>query len=111
MLAALLTIWSMATQVNEAHELDDRPQPHHRRADAEPGEAGLADRRVDDALGAELLEHALADLVGAVVLGDFLAHEEDVLVALHLLGHRLAEGFANCITGIGSNRPLWGLPR
>ena len=44
--------------------------------------------------GAEPLEHPLADLVGAVVLGDFLAHQEDAVVALHLLGHRLVRGFA-----------------
>ena len=36
-----------------AHELDDRPQPDHRRADAKPGKAGLADRRVDDPPRAE----------------------------------------------------------
>ena len=43
---------------------------------------------------AELVEHPFGDLVGAVVLRDFLAHEEDVLVALHLLGHGGAEGFS-----------------
>ena len=44
--------------------------------------------------GAEPVEHPLADLVGAVVLGDLLAHQEDAVVALHLLGHRLVEGLA-----------------
>ena len=61
----------------EGHELDDRLQPAERRADAQAGEAVLGDRRVDDALGAELLEQALADLVGALVLRDLLAHQED----------------------------------
>ena len=46
------------------------------------------------ALRAELLEHPFGDFVRAVVLGDFLAHEEDVLIALHLLGHGLAESFS-----------------
>ena len=93
MLAALLTIWSMATQAEaEGHELDDRPQADHRRADADAGEPFLGDRRVDDPARAEPLEHPLADLVGAVVLGDLLAHEEDAVVALHLLGHRLVRG-------------------
>ena len=41
-----------------------------------------------------LLEHPLADLVGALVVADLFAHEEDALVALHLLDHRLAEGLA-----------------
>jgi hypothetical protein len=36
---------------------------------------------------AELGEHALGDLVGAVVVGDLLTHEEDALVAPHLLDH------------------------
>jgi hypothetical protein len=65
----------------EGHELDDRLQPAERSADAEAGKAVLGDRRVDDALGAELLEQALAHLVGALVLRDFLAHQEDGLVA------------------------------
>ena len=37
------------------HELDDRPQADHRGADADADEAALGDRRVDDALLAELL--------------------------------------------------------
>ena len=43
---------------------------------------------------AELLEHALADLVRALVVADLFAHEKDAVVALHLLDHRLAEGFS-----------------
>ena len=76
------------------HELDDRPQPDHRRADADAGEAELGDRRVDDAHLAELLEQPLRDLVGALVDGDFLAHEEDAVVALHLLAQRLVQRVA-----------------
>ena len=74
------------------HELDDRAKPDHRRADADAGEAELGDRRVDDAHLAELLEESLGDLVRALVDGDFLAHEEDAVVALHLLADGLAEG-------------------
>jgi hypothetical protein len=67
-------------------------------ANAETGEAVLGDRRVDDALGAELLEQALAHLVGALIFGDFLAHQEDLGIAAHFLGHRIAQGFAH---GVG----------
>ena len=74
------------------HHLDDRAQAHHRRADADAGEALLGDRRVDDAALAELLQQPAADLVGALVDPDFLAHQEDVRVALHLLAQRLVEG-------------------
>ena len=56
-------------------------RPAEGRADAEAGEAVLGDRRVDHPLGAELLQQALADLVGALVLGDLLAHQEDLFVA------------------------------
>jgi hypothetical protein len=66
------------------------PEPDHRGADADAREAGLGDRRVDDPLLAEAREHALGHLVGAVVVPDLLAHQEDGLVALHLLDHGLA---------------------
>ena len=94
MLAALLTIWSIATRLKlkVMNSMIGR-RPDHRRADADAGEPFLGDRRVDDPPGAEPLEHPLADLVGAVVLRDFLTHEEDAVVALHLLGHRLVQGF------------------
>jgi hypothetical protein len=52
------------------------------------------DRRVDDAHLAELGEQPLRDLVGAVVDGHLLAHEEDAVVALHLLAQRLVERVA-----------------
>jgi hypothetical protein len=70
-------------------------RPAKGRADAEAGEAVLGDRRVDDAAVAELLQQALADLVGALVLADFLAHQEDLVVAAHLLGHGVAQRFAH----------------
>ena len=76
------------------HELDDRAQADHRRADADAGEAELGDRRVDDAHLAEFLEQALGDLVRALVDADFLAHEEDAVVALHLFAQRLVERVA-----------------
>ena len=79
----------------EGHELDDRLEARHRRADAEAGEAVLGDRRVDHALRAELLQQALRDLVGALIFGDLLAHHEHVLVAPHLLGHGVAQRFAH----------------
>jgi hypothetical protein len=77
-----------------AHELDDGLEPVHRGPDAHAREPVLGDRAVDDALGPELVEHALADLVRAVVLGDLLADQEDGLVAAHLLAHRLAQRLA-----------------
>ncbi len=77
------------------HELHDRLQPGHGRAHRHAGEAVLGDRGVDHAAVAELFQQAAADLVGALVLGDFLAHQEHVLVAAHLLGHGVAQGVAD----------------
>ncbi len=70
-------------------------KPRHRRADAEAGEAVLGDRGVDHPLVAELLHQVAAHLVGALVLGDLLAHQEDVRIAPHLLGHGVAQRVAH----------------
>ena len=75
----------------DRHQLDDRPQPAHRRADAGADDRVLRDRRVADAALAELVEQALGHLERALEDGDVLAHHEDGLVATHLLGHRVAK--------------------
>src|SRR5438094_546420 len=54
----------------------------------------LALERVHHLPLAEAREHALGDLVRALVVPDLLAHEEDRGVALHLLHHGFAEGLA-----------------
>ena len=92
------------------HELDDRPQARHRRADAEAGEAVLGDRRVDDAARAEFLQQALAHLVGALIFRDLLAHQEHVAVAAHLLGHGIAQRLAHG-QGHGRRRSIPARPR
>ena len=91
-LAALFTTWSSASSA-KFHVMNSMigTEPDHRRADADAGEPELGDRRVDDAPLAELLEQALGDLVGALVDADFLAHEEDAVVPLHLFAQRLVE--------------------
>ena len=75
-----------------AHELNDRAQAHHGRADAQPGEPRFGNGRVDHPLRAELLEHAPADLVGPLVLGHLLTHEEDAGIAAHLFAHPFSQG-------------------
>src|ERR1041384_2007082 len=74
------------------HELDHRAEPAHRGADADAGESKLGDGRIDDALGAELLEQSPAHLVRALIDADFLTHQEDVGIALHLFAQRLIQG-------------------
>ena len=79
----------------ECHEFDDGLQTCECRADAKAGKSVLGDRRVDDAFGAEFLQQALRDLVRTLIFGDLLAHHEDVFVASHFLGHRVAQRFAH----------------
>src|SRR6185437_6422726 len=55
----------------------------------------FGDRRVDDPARPEFLQQALADLVGALVLRDLLAEQEDAVVAPHLLSDRVAQGLAH----------------
>ena len=63
--------------------------------DADAGEAMLGNGRVDHALRPELLQQTLADLVGALILRDLLAHQEHAIVAAHLLGHRIPKRLAH----------------
>src|SRR6202044_1433690 len=72
------------------------------RTDPDPGKTLFGDRGVDDAARPEFLQETLADLVGALVLGDFLAHQEPRLVAAHLLGDRIAQRLAHGNHGGGA---------
>ena len=58
----------------DRHNLDHRAQPEHRRADRQPDEALLGDRRVDHALFAELGLQPFGDAVRPLELADLLAH-------------------------------------
>ena len=69
-------------------------KPNHRGANANAGEAELGDRRVDNSHRTEFVEQSFRDFVRAVVLRDFLAHEEDAVVALKLFAQRLRERVA-----------------
>ncbi len=72
----------------DRHQLDHRAQADHGRAHAHADDGVLGDRRVAHAPLAELLEQPGRHLEGAVEDADVLAHEEDGLVALHLLAQR-----------------------
>jgi len=80
-------------EVDEQY-LHHRPHAGDGRPDSGAGEAGLADRRVQDAQRPELLQQPHRHLVGAAALSDALAHEEDGRVAPHLLAQRLVQGLA-----------------
>jgi hypothetical protein len=76
------------------HELDDRPEAHHGGPDPDAGKPQLGDRCVHHPHGAELIEQPAADLVGALIDSDLLAHQEHVRVPLHLLAKCLVQGIA-----------------
>ena len=72
--------------------------PEHGGADRGAGDRLLADRRVDDAVVAELLDQAEVDAEGtaeAALDADVLADQEHALVGAHLLGDRLAQRLAD----------------
>ena len=79
----------------ERHELDDRFEPGHRSTNADAGETMLGNRRVDDPFGTEFVQQPLRHLVGALIFGDLLTHDEDITVAAHLLGHCVTKRFAD----------------
>ena len=79
----------------EGHEFDDRAQACKGRAYTEPGKTMFGDRRIDHPAGAEFLQQPLRDFIGAFVFGDLFADDENAVVAAHLLGHRVAQGFAH----------------
>src|SRR5215218_7058438 len=76
------------------HHLDDGPHAQHRHADGRPGKAVLGDGGVYYPPGAVLVDEPVGYEVGAAVDADVLAHQHDVLVALHLHDHGLAQSLA-----------------
>ena len=69
-------------RVDEAVELDldDRAEAAVGEADGGAHDAGLGERRVDDALRAELVLQSVGDAEHAAELADVLAHEHDLVV-------------------------------
>src|SRR5436309_8221840 len=75
----------------ERHELNNRPQPDHRRADSEAGKPVLADWSINNPPRPKALKQALAHLVCALVFGDFLAHQENIWIPLEFFRERFIE--------------------
>src|SRR5262245_41825183 len=78
----------------ECHELNDRPQTDHCRADSQPGKSVLAYGGVDDPPRPKALKQTMADFVGALVFSHFLAHKKDVWIAFNFFRER----FIQCLT-------------
>jgi hypothetical protein len=84
-----------ADEVREL-QLDDRPLALPRRADRGSDEALLRDRRVEDALVAELLPQPLRDAERAAEVADVLAEQEDALVLTQRVAKRRLDRLQVC---------------
>ena len=73
-------------------ELDDRPHAVERHADRGAGERGLADRRVDHSLLAELLLQPGSRAKGATAAPDVLAQHEHAVVVAERRAQREPDG-------------------
>jgi hypothetical protein len=80
----ILASWLVEGRVDEAVELDlaHGPVAAHREADGRADDAGLGERRVDDAAVAEVALQVLGDAEDAAERADVLAHEQDLVVLL-----------------------------
>jgi len=78
----------------DRHDLHDRPEAGHGRADARAQEGVFRERSVADAIGAELLEQALAAGVGAAVATHVFAHQKHTRVGVERFTHARADGLA-----------------
>ena len=89
---AWLSIWS--SRYREPGELDfgDRLQTFRRHADAHAGDQILGERRVDHALGAELVEQAQRRAEHAAVAPDVLAEHHHIAVVGHRAVQREIDG-------------------
>src|SRR5207245_3173681 len=87
------------------HTADARSWARHRGDGADAGVAGLGDRRVDDPLGAELLDEPREGLERVAGLGHVLADEEHARVAPHLLRDRFLHRLAVRQLSLAHDRP------
>src|SRR5215210_1613721 len=76
------------------HHLDYRTHPHHRHADRRACKPVFGDGHVHYPPGPVLIVEAIRYEVGAAVDADILAHEDDALVIVELVDHRLPQGLA-----------------
>src|SRR5690242_10849050 len=74
-------------------QLGNRPQSHVAHSACRPDNSALADRRIDYSLPAEPLQQSFARLKCPAVYADILSEQHHRGVPLHLLKHRLLDGF------------------
>src|SRR5712671_3876721 len=77
-----------------SHQFDYRSEPAHRGADPGADDSQFRNRSIADALFAVHSEQPVGDLKCAAEVADFLAHDEDPIVAIEFLTERLVQCFA-----------------
>src|SRR5699024_8278032 len=85
----------------QGHELDDRSQTHHRRADPDAGDAVLGDRRVPPSLQPYCDGQPFADLVRPTESADLLAQQQHCLIPGHLRSKTVFESLPKSHLGHG----------
>src|SRR5207248_9600554 len=78
------------------HELNDRSQADHCRADTKAGESVLADGCVDDAFRPEALKQPSAHLVRSLILGHFFPHQDNAGIGFELFCEGFVQRLAIC---------------
>ena len=78
----------------DSHQFDYRPEPAHRGADAGADDSQFGDWSVAHPLLAIDREQAVGDFERAAEVADFLAHDEDPLVAIEFFAQGLVQCFA-----------------
>src|ERR671927_871456 len=73
------------------HHLDHGAHPHHRHAYRRAGEPIFGDGHVHYPPGPILVVEPVRYQVGTAVDADILAHEDDALVVVELVDHRLPQ--------------------
>ncbi len=73
-----------------AHEFDDGTQSAHCGANAHTSKARFSNRGVSYALRAEDIQQTFGYFVGAIIFGDFFAHDENTVITVHFFKQRLA---------------------
>lgn len=81
------------------HELNHWFQTHGRSSDPDASEPSLGDRSINDSLCPVLVDKSLGYFVSSVVLTNFLAHEENILIGRHLLIKCLVQSLSVCQFG------------
>ena len=78
----------------EGHEFANWAQAVGGSTHGDTGKAKFCNGCVNNPFGTKFCEHALANLVGTVVFCNFFSEQKHALIAAHLFGHSLTQGFS-----------------